>query len=80
MEQRMIAQFTDDCGCSVTRGDEGQGLTFSRCKLHAQAPALLEALEAIFPAPNAVVDLLDDANDSIITKARDAIEATKGDA
>ncbi len=40
MKQRMIVQFVDECGCSVTATDDKDG-SFSRCKLHTQAPALL---------------------------------------
>ncbi|KKL62614.1 hypothetical protein LCGC14_2183410 [marine sediment metagenome] len=39
MQQRIIAQFTDKCGCSVT-GTDDKGSSFDRCKLHADAPAM----------------------------------------
>ncbi|KKM95976.1 hypothetical protein LCGC14_1182740 [marine sediment metagenome] len=47
MTQRIIAQFADKCGCSVTGTDEKQRVAFGRCKLHAAAPELLEALKGL---------------------------------
>ncbi len=80
MKQRMIAQFTDDCGCSTTGGGEKYELTFSRCKLHASAPALLEALEEIEGCAEEAPAWDDEIKADIAKLARDAIEAAKGDA
>ena len=49
---RMLALSTDKqvaapCGCELFRsGSDGKSVTFRYCELHAQAPALLEALVA----------------------------------
>ena len=75
MEHRIIAQFADDCGCSVTGGDKG--FTFSRCKLHAAAPGMLGALIAI---EHGLTDKSGDflaVTDILAAQARAAIEEAK---
>lgn len=77
MEQRIVAQFTDQCGCSVTGTDEKNRLTFKRCPIHAAAPERLSALKAI--AGMHMDDDTDHAQLSAlcIATARTAIKAAK---
>lgn len=85
-EQRIIAQFTDGCGCSATGTDDKSRLTFNRCALHESAPDLLAALEAIsnranerFSASRDGLAATDANLDGILRLAAEAIEAAKGE-
>lgn len=72
------------CGTTFMPTKPGSVTTHLGCILHQSAPALLEALKAVLP----YADSYDPAEyggeeptmDADIQKARDAIEAAKGDA
>ena len=70
----MARETCDDC--SLTWDRKGNVKDIVPCKLHASAPALLEALEALTPPDWS----LNDPMSLKYGKARAAIEATKENA